>query len=294
MNRDSARTRVVLALLLLTSFTLVTLDFRGDNGPLSGLRGLAAAIFGPIETTTAAVVRPFASVVNDVRGVGGADAEAERLRKENAELRSQLRTSDLARARANDLDKLLGLAGRGQYRVLPARVVAVGTEQGFEWTATIDAGTGDGIKLDMTVVNGDGLVGRVKRVGPMTSTILLAVDPTSSVGARLEGSLQIGVVTGRGKRAMDLQLLDPQTQVRKGDRLVTLGSQGSTPFVPGVPIGEVTNLKQTPGALTRTATVTPYVSFTALDLVGVVVEPPRKNPRDAVLPPPPPIKRGGQ
>jgi rod shape-determining protein MreC len=53
----------------------------------------------------------------------------------------------------------------------------------------------------------------------------------------------------------------------------------------------VTDLQQTPGALTRTATVTPYVSFTALDLVGVVVEPPRKNPRDAVLPPRP---RGGQ
>jgi rod shape-determining protein MreC len=291
MNRDSARTRVVLVLLLLTSFTLVTLDFRGDNGPLSGLRGVAAAIFGPIEATTSAVVRPFAGFVSDVRGFGGADAELERLRKENAELRSQLRTSELARARANDLDKLLGLAARGQYKVLPARVVAVGTEQGFEWTATIDAGTGDGIKPDMTVVNGDGLVGRVKRVGPMTSTILLAVDATSSVGARLERSLQIGVVTGRGKRAMDLQLLDPQTQVRKGDRLVTLGSQGSAPFVPGVPIGEVTNLKQTPGALTRTAIVTPYVSFTALDLVGVVVEPPRKNPRDAVLPP---LQRGGQ
>jgi rod shape-determining protein MreC len=292
MNRDSARTRVVLALLLLTSFTLVTLDFRGgDDGPLSGLRGVAAAVFGPIETATAAVVRPVSGFFGDVRGFGDADTELDRLRKENAKLRADLRTSDLARARAAELDKLLGLAGRGQYKVLPARVVAVGAEQGFEWTATIDAGSGDGIRPDMTVVNGDGLVGRVKRVGPATSTVLLAADPTSSVGARLERSLQIGVVSGRGRQQLTLELLDPQTRVRKGDRLVTFGSQGSAPFVPGVPIGEVAAVEPTPGALTRTATVAPYVSFTALELVGVVVEPPRVDPRDAVLPP---RSRGGQ
>jgi rod shape-determining protein MreC len=285
MNRDSARTRVVLALLLLTSFTLVTLDFRGgDDGPLSGLRGLAAAIFGPIETATAAAVRPVGGFLDDLRRFGRDDTEVALLRDENAKLRTQLRTSELARARAAELDKLLGLASRGQYKVLPARVVAVGPEQGFEWTATVDAGSGDGIKPDMTVLNGDGLVGRVKRVGPTTSTVLLAVDPTSSVGARLERSLQIGVVTGRGRKAMSLELLDPQTTVSKGDRLVTFGSQRSVPFVPGVPIGEVTSVRQTPGALTRTATVTPYVSFTALDLVAVVVESPRQDPRDAVLP----------
>ncbi len=285
MNRDSARTRVVLALLLLTSFTLVTLDFRGgEDGPLSGLRGLAAAIFGPIETAAAATIRPVAGLVDDVRHFGDDDAELARLKDENAELHAQLRTSQLARARAAELDKLLGLAGRGEYKVVPAQIVAVAPEQGFEWTATIDAGSGDGIKPDMTVVNGDGLVGRVKRVGPTTSSVLLAVDPTSSVGARLERSLQIGVATGRGSRGMSLELLDPQTRVRKGDRLVTFGSQRSVPFVPGVPIGEVTSVEQTPGALTRTATVAPYASFTALDLVGVVVEPPRKDPRDAVLP----------
>ena len=45
-------------------------------------------------------------------------------------------------------------------------------------------------------------------------------------------------------------------------------------------------VKGTPGSQTRTATIATYVDFTALDLVGVVVEPPRRDPRDAVLPPP--------
>jgi len=77
---------------------------------------------------------------------------------------------------------LLRVAGAGQYRVLPARVVAVGAKQEFSWTVTIDAGTRDGISRDLTVLNGQGLVGRVVEVGPWTSTVLLAVDPRLPAG----------------------------------------------------------------------------------------------------------------
>jgi rod shape-determining protein MreC len=142
----------------------------------------------------------------------------------------------------------------------------------------------------MTVLDGDGLVGRVKTVGPSTSTVLLAIDPESSVGVRLEGSMQVGFTTGQGLARggdLDLQLLDAQAGVERGDRLVTFGSQGDTPYVPGVPVGTVVSVSGQPGSQTRSAVVDPYVDFTALDLVGVVVEPPRKDPRDAVLPPRP-------
>jgi rod shape-determining protein MreC len=47
------------------------------------------------------------------------------------------------------------------------------------------------------------------------------------------------------------------------------------------------SVRGTPGSQTRTASVRPYVDFTSLDLVGVVVEPPRTDPRDSVLPPRP-------
>jgi rod shape-determining protein MreC len=142
----------------------------------------------------------------------------------------------------------------------------------------------------MTVLDGDGLVGRVKTVGPSTSTVLLAVDPESSIGVRLEGSMEVGFTTGQGVRNrgdLDLRLLDGQSSVAPGDRLVTFGSQGDTPYVPGVPVGRVVTVSGSPGSQTRTAVVSPYVDFTSLDLVGVVVEPPRKDPRDSVLPPKP-------
>jgi rod shape-determining protein MreC len=291
MNRDTRRTRVLLALLLVTSISLITIDYRGGDGsPLDGVRSLAAAVFGPVERVAAAIASPVSDAVDSVGRLGDSRDEADRLAEENQELKRRLRTSGVDRNRVQELDDLLHLAGAGRYRVLPAQVIAIGSAQTFSWTVTLDAGSRDGVRPDMTVLNGDGLVGRVKTVGPSTATVLLAVDPESSVGVRLEGSMEVGFTTGQGigdDGDLDLQLLDGQSTVERGDRLVTFGSQGATPYVPGVPVGVVGSVQGTPGSQTRAAVVTPYVDFSSLDLVGVVIEPPRRDPRDAVLPPQP-------
>jgi rod shape-determining protein MreC len=288
MNRDTRRTRTLLFLLLLTSITLIAVDHRGgDNSPLRGLRSFAAAIFGPVEKAASSIAGPVSAAVDGVGSLGhGADQTAD-LSKENEDLRRTLRTSELARNRAAELDELLRVAGAGQYGVVPAQVIAIGAAQTFSWTVTIDAGSSDGIRPDMTVINGDGLVGRVKTVGPVTATVLLIIDPESAVGVRLEKTMEVGIASGQGGSddgALNLQLLDAQSRVVKGDRLVSFGSRSAAPYVAGVPVGEVVQVRRSLGTLTRTAIVRPFVDFTTLDLVAVVVEPPRKNPRDAVLP----------
>ena len=68
------------------------------------------------------------------------DQQIAELQRENDELPPQLRTSELDRNRAAELDDLLRLAGAGQYRTVPAQVIAIGPAQGFAWTVTIDAG----------------------------------------------------------------------------------------------------------------------------------------------------------
>ena len=78
----------------------------------------------------------------------------------------------------------------------------------------------------MTVLNGDGLVGRVTTVGPSTATVLLANDPDFTVGTRMEGNRELGFATGRGGNALTVQLLNGKAKVKEGDRLVTFGSAG--------------------------------------------------------------------
>ncbi len=182
---------------------------------------------------------------------------------------------------------MLKVAGQGQYGIKGAEVIAIGAAQGFSWTITIDVGANDGIKRDMTVLNGDGLVGRVTTVGPNTATVLLANDPDFTVGTRMEAGDELGFASGQGDRPLRVELLNGKAEVKKGDRLVTFGSQADRPFVPGVPVGVVSRVDPSGGGLTRTLYVTPYVGFTKLDIVGVVVEVPKKDPRDTVLPPKP-------
>jgi rod shape-determining protein MreC len=283
--RDSGRARVVLAVLLLTAFTLITLDYRsGGGGPL---RRVANAVFGPIENAVGDVARPIGSFFSGLGHLSSYKSDNAKLRKEVAQLRSQLRLTDAERARLADEEKLLHLDQLAQFRIVTANVSAVGGSLDFESTATIDIGSRDGITPDMTVIDGDGLVGKTLSVGPTTATVLLANDVQFSAGARLESSQLIGHVDGGGRGPMRFTLLDSQGSIKVGARLVTFGDIGQKPFVPEVPIGRVTRVVPTPGALTRTAEVAPYVGFDSLDVVGVVVSAPRTIKRDSLLPPSP-------
>lgn len=291
--RDTRESRLLLVLLVCIAFALITMDIRGgEKSPLDGPREFAATVLGPVESGVASVVDPVGNAITAVRESGGRHDRVSTLERENSELRQQLGSQDHRDSRAQQLDDMLQTAGAGQYGIIGAQVIAIGPTQGFSWTVTIDAGSQDGLARDMTVLNGDGLVGRVTTVGPHTATVLLASDPNFTVGTRMEGSDELGFATGRGDSALEVQLISDRAQVSKGDRLVTFGSDENKPFVPGVPVGEVISVAPAAGDLTRTVRVRPYVSFSQLDLVGVVVEPPRDNPRDSVLPPLPETQSG--
>jgi rod shape-determining protein MreC len=73
-----------------------------------------------------------------------------------------------------------------------------------------------------------------------------------------------------------------------GQQVVTYASVGDQPQVPGVPVGTVVSVSGGAGALTQTAVIRPFADFSALGVVGVVIEVPRHNPRVSILPRPAP------
>jgi rod shape-determining protein MreC len=286
MSRDTRRSRIVLATLLVAALTLISVDIKaGDNSPFTGVRSLASSVYGPVQRALSSVVHPVTNLAADARSMSGNRQAVHRLEDENAELRRRLQAAREGVTRGGELDRILRLSASGQHHIAPAQVIAVGTAQGLTWTVTIDSGHRDGVRPDTTVINGDGLVGRVTTVGASTSTVLLSIDPTSFIGARLESTGEVGIVSGLGTQSLQLQLLNPQAVVHEGDRVVTFGSQGGTPFVSGVPIGEVRQVTSSPGQIIRTASVAPFARLTALDLVGVIVATRRIEARPVVLPP---------
>jgi rod shape-determining protein MreC len=276
--------RRALVLLALLSVILVTLDARGDS--FAGLRSGARSVVDPVQDGMTTLVAPVGRLFGGLGDLNDSRRRIDELEAQNAELRRQLRESELTGARAEELRRLRLLAGQGQFTVLPATVTGLGPALGFEWAVTVDAGRRDGVRPDQTVVSADGLVGRVKDVTDSSAVVVLAVDPGSSVGVRLAGGRQLGLASGNGLGPLTFTPLDPQTRVKVGDRLVT-GPYGGSTYVPGIPVGEVTAVSGDPGAPAREASVRPYVGFSSLDLVGILLSAPRTDPRDRLLPTPP-------
>lgn len=268
--------RSVLVALLLACATLITLDHEGGtSSPIEPARQAVGEVFGPVETATAAAIRPFTTVPGYFRSKDNLKAELTALEEENAELRREVQTTDLDRNRLAEFEDLARSASDTGYALVPAHVIALGAGQSFSHTVTIDAGTASGVHADMTVMNNDGLVGRVVRATRTTATVVLILDIDSVVGGRLGSSMEVGFLHGLGSLGnqgrLDLDLVDDSAVANEGDTVVTWGSEGGAPYVRGIPIGRVTAVFSSPRETSRRAVIEPFVDFTSLDLVGVVV-----------------------
>ena len=280
------RGRLLIIVLLVTSLFLITLDLRGVQ-VIDGLRTGTQTALTPVQKAGSWVVSPFRNFLSDVTHLGRTRNQIEKLRDENDKLRLTLQNRKTADAQLKQLKGVLNLAGTAGFDVVNAKVISQGSTTSFTQTITIDAGTSSGVRANMTVLSGYGLVGVVKFAYRNSALVQLASDPAFKIGARIAGTQQIGILSGQGTRKGVLQLLDNTTQVRKGDALLARGSQNGRPFVPGVPIGEVTSVDNSPGSVTQTADVKFYTNFSTLGVVAVVVSGSTADPRDSLVPPKP-------
>ena len=280
------RSRLLLITLIVTSLLLITLDLRGI-GVIDGVRKGTQGAFAPIQNFGATITLPVRNFLSDVTQLGRKQSQIKKLQVENEALRLQLLDRASADAELEQLKSVLDLAGTAKFKVVAAKVISQGATTSFTQTITIDAGTKDGIRDNMTVISGLGLVGVVKIAYDNSSLVELASDPGFKIGARVAGTQQIGILSGQGTRKGVLQLLDNESTLKLGDVVLARGSQTNRPFVPGVPIGVVTAVDNAAGSVTQTADVRFFTSFSTLGVVSVVLAAPAGDPRDALVPQPP-------
>ncbi|QCW49984.1 rod shape-determining protein MreC [Nocardioides dongxiaopingii] len=272
-GRGTPPRSLVLALVLACA-SLMVLDQSGSV--LDPARRAVGEVVGPAQSFTAGAVRPFVELPGWFEDKDQMRGELASLEAENDQLRSQVRTTDLDRNRLAEFEGLTAAATDLGTALVPARVIGIGASQSFSATVTIDAGSSSGITPDLTVLNNDGLVGRVLRVTSTTATVLLVVDPDSAVGARVAADMELGFLTGRGELGddarLDLELVDQTVVPRERDVVVTWGSRnGDSPYLAGVPVGEVVSVYNSVRETSQRAVIDPFVDFAALDLVGVAV-----------------------
>lgn len=268
--RRPRRHRFVLLLLVLTSVTVITLDFRGgDGGFLDDAREGIRDLFAPVQSAADRVFAPVGDFFGGLTRYGDVKAENERLRRELEEARARtLRQAGSERERQKLLD-LQQLEFAANIPAVAARVVAT-SPSNFQLTVTIDKGRDHEVAQGMPVVTGAGLVGRVVDVAKSRATVLLITDPSSNVGVRLQSSGDVGVAKGSGPRdPLSVDLVDVGTNVAQGEAVVTSGLQQSV-FPPAVPVGRVRSARVPSGALQKEITVDPIVDLRRLEFVKVL------------------------
>jgi len=281
------RSRLLLVILLVTALFFITLDLRGVS-LTKGSRSVTQTILSPVQRTVSTIFSPVGRFFGDVKNFGKTNAELTQALATNKLLKSKLAADSDAKGQLLQLKAVLDLAGRGNYKVAAARVIARGSASSFSQTITIDAGSSSGIRSNMTVISQNGLVGVVKSTTSSTAIVLLMSDPSFKVGVRIARSQSVGVLSGLGSTEYSLVLLDPSGTIKTGDILLTNGSEGNRPFVPGVPVGVVVGADNSAASLTQTATVNSYANLNDLGIVSVVLSAPTTAPSRPLLPTPNP------
>lgn len=206
------------------------------------------------------------------------------VRQENRGLKEQLEQLRLHEARleedaqqARRLQSLLGFKEQFVAQTMAAQVIGLsGSLQSRAFY--IDKGSDDGIAKDMAVMTAEGVVGKVLRVYPATSQVLMINDQSSGVGAILETSRLQGVLRGTAAGQVVLDKIMNDEPVQAGEKVLTSG--GDQIFPKGLLIGTVSKVTQGKEFFLD-AQVKPAADLSKLEEVLVITKKEDRTPESA-------------
>jgi rod shape-determining protein MreC len=205
----------------------------------------------------------------------GVRAENRQLKEQIEQMRlEQVRLSQDA-AQAHRLQSLLAFKEQFIARTVPAQVIG-SSGSDLSRSVYIDKGSNQGVAPDMPVITAGGIVGKVLRVYPSTSLVLMINDQSSGVGVLLEKSRLQGVLRGTTDGELILERVMSDEQVAPGETVLSSG--GDQIFPKGLPVGTVS--KVSPGKeMFLSIKVRAAADLSRLEEVLVVTE---KQEREAV------------
>jgi rod shape-determining protein MreC len=197
---------------------------------------------------------PFAGYREEIRLLKGQTAllatkleEARAVQEENQRLRELL-----------DFRKIV------PYSTAAAQVIG---RDPSNWSNSliIDKGANFGIKQNKAVLSTRGLVGRVVEVGRRSSKVMLMNDPNSKVGVLILRNRQGGILVGRPDGRCKMIYIALDSDVKKGDKVITAGFGGT--FPKDILVGEVAGVGKEPGRLYKYAIIRPEQDLSKLEEV---------------------------
>lgn len=270
----SIPSKYLLLLLTCLCVGLMSLTFFTDYSavPLNKLLGYIIVPFQEGVSRVGAWISVRMDELGELRVVL---EENQELRRQIDELTAKNTQLQQSQYELNNLRELYKLDEQySDYDKVGARIIA---RDGGNWfhAFTIDKGTNDGLAVDMNVIAGGGLVGRIIDIGPNWAKVNAIINDDSNVSAMVLASSDIMMVRG-SLQLMDEgvigfeQLIDSRELVQVGDKVVT--SNISDKYLPSILIGYISEIGQDSNNITKSGKITPAVDFEHLEEVLVITE----------------------
>jgi rod shape-determining protein MreC len=240
---------------------------------MRGLQAVYLSVVAPLLKAGSAVTEQVGSVGGKIKTLDQLEAENRDLTLQNREL---LATNQMLRdleAENNQLRAALGYRERSVFKLLPALVLSRDASTWWN-TVKINRGFEEGVESDMPVVTEAGLVGKTTTVGKNESIVVLLTDETCRVAARVEGSVEQGIVSGvrlppaSGSGEVQLNFLSKTANLQPGQKVYTAGVTGGV-FPSGILLGDVASFRVRP--LDGQAVLRPAVDLSTIADVFVIV-----------------------
>ncbi len=255
---------VCVGLILITYYTDIL------TGPLSGFANYVIVPFQNGVSKAGEWLVEREQLVYDIETLQTENAE---LKAQNEELTAANLELEQEKHELSELRELYQLEGSyADYPKIGARIIA---RENGSWyhTFTINKGTDDGLSLDMNVLAGGGLAGRITYIGSDWARVMAVIDDDSNISATVQRTQDNLIVSGdltlyeNGEIAFE-ELSDPEGNVKVGDSVVT--SNISDKYLPGILIGYISEINDDPNQLTKSGKLTPAVDFAHMNTVLVI------------------------
>jgi rod shape-determining protein MreC len=198
------------------------------------------------------------------------------VREECDRLKEMLATAEMEKSRyleselaCQRLQKLLEMKPDVSQRMLPARVVGLDPSGWFK-TVFINRGTGDGVSKGMAVIASGGIVGRVIGASGQYAKVLLIIDRSSAVDALVQRTRSRGIIEGETSESCRLKYVVRKADIKIEDTVISSGLDGI--FPKGLRVGAISEISRPSSGLFQDVTVRPFVDFTRLEEVLVILE----------------------
>ncbi|WP_026515886.1 rod shape-determining protein MreC [Butyrivibrio sp. MC2021] len=258
--------------IVCTGMIVITFNTNLFTGPLNSFTGIFIVPFQKGITTVGSFLKQSGDRLSSITQLL---SENESLKKQIDELTIANTNLEQEKYELTELRELYALDAQYEnYKKTGARIIAKDAGNWY-YSFVIDKGSDDGIAVDMNVIAGAGLVGRVMDVGPDWAKVQSIIADNSAVSGMVLSSSDNLIVTGdlelyRQGFINFSKLVDDADKVKVGDKIVT--SNISDKYLPGILIGYISTLDDDSNNLTKSGTLTPAVDFEHMNEVLVILE----------------------